>query len=515
MKKTDEFVKEGAQSSYLPRLWRIDKIEANEVLFEQRIKDIFRRHGVPKNELHDEYIKFYTRIRQDTPYASMDPDMTGIATSARARVLDIPDHQLSEFIENDIDMLLRHHVRTFGLDVEMTRKFGTVDMARQIDEVTDSFDDLLKNASGAKAKKIRSDKEQALKDIRGMRDRLRGTYGLNKDPYRPLSRFYRIMKEWNYLSYLGGVSISALPDVVRPIMVEGFLRTFNYSIKPMVKNIKAAKMSAAETMRAGTAHDMVINQRALAFSDLTDMMGRQSTIERALHGMSNAFSLVNLMNPHNAAVKQWTGMVVASRILETADAWAPLSKATISKIDIMKLAKSGIDQPMAERMTRMFYKHGDIAMADGRMASDILSQYSVGVRQERMAELIASARKKGGVFLPNTDEWGDAQAVHHFRSALSQDVDTIIVTPGAADRALWMSTELGGVISQFKGFAMGAAHRVLLSGMQEKQRHTIYGAAMLIAMGLVAHEFKRKIRGDDSDESAVEKKLQEPSIGLV
>ena len=47
------------------------------------------------------------------------------------------------------------------------------------------------------------------------------------------------------------------------------------------------------------------------------------------------------------------------------------------------------------------------------------------------------------------------KASFKWKNALNQNVDRIIITPGAGDRALWTSTELGSLITQFKGYGQG------------------------------------------------------------
>ena len=75
-----------------------------------------------------------------------------------------------------------------------------------------------------------------------------------------------------------------------------------------------------------------------------------------------------------------------------------------------------------------------------------------------------------GEWLPNTDLWGDQQSgsLKFFRNALNQNVERIIITPGAGDRALWTSTEFGSLMTQFKSYGQGAMVRMANSGLQEK-----------------------------------------------
>ena len=88
-----------------------------------------------------------------------------------------------------------------------------------------------------------------------------------------------------------------------------------------------------------------------------------------------------------------------------------------------------------------------------------------------MAARIAKQFEKHGEKLKhnlvaNTDAWDDLVAVKHYRAAMNKEINRTIVTPGMGDTPLWMSTELGSTIAQFKKFVMAATQRMLMRGMQ-------------------------------------------------
>ena len=737
---------------YVPRVWRIDQIDAYPKEFRTIVEEYLTGLGVLGRDLETEATKFIERIRRDHNYNPIKEFDEGIARSARERVFDVDDFAVAKFIENDIEVILKHHVRTFATDLELVKRFGTVDMFDQFKRIKEEGAELINRAkTPEEAFKLRKILSKDLMRLAALRDRLRGTYGLPADPYRPLSRFYRVMKEWNYLTYLGGVVLSAAPDLMRPIMVEGIMRTMRPTFASLHAGKAIRQLSAKETHTSGTGLDMTNNARALQMADLGDVFGRQSGIEKTLHNTAEAFSMLNLLNPWNAAVKEWTGMIIAARIFESADllsrakmgdffpkkfpagTWGmngtfktgsktgltvfhgsggsskvavdsnvlgpahyttpdpataklygsnvkktntfmenpyvirndkdfqklldkydiPLGKydksefsriklnqllldikdareligfkgkegqrildlqiqedikrvfkeisdfnqahsvkdvgeqlnrslkadgydgvivdigidakgmkaaqtrrsrdlkggekkeewvvrttldryegSTVSRVfgsdqaiflngipaginitakkiphDFVKLARSGIDQKMARRLMKEFYQFGDIAFKNGPTMRDMIENSDIPLKGEQLKQfirdMIERARKEGGVFLPNTDDWTDTVAVSHTRGAIAQDVDRTIVTPGAADKPLWMSTELGSVISQFKGFSVASAQRVLLSGLQEKQAYNMHGLIMLIGMGMMVDQLKREISGYNFGEDSL------------
>ena len=71
----------------------------------------------------------------------------------------------------------------------------------------------------------------------------------------------------------------------------------------------------------------------------------------------------------------------------------------------------------------------------------------------------------GDVAIAHTERWIDREAIKAFRSALQFDVDRLIVPPGAGDRPLWTSNEVGKTIGKFHSFAFAANLRISFVGI--------------------------------------------------
>jgi hypothetical protein len=372
----------------------------------------------------------------------------------KARTFLIPDERIEPFLENDVEALGRIYTRTMAADTEIVARFGDVAMTDQLDNIRREYADMASRAATeAERTKIYKRRNADIRDIAAVRDRLRGTYALPRDPDSVISRAGKIAKSLNYLRLLGGMTTSALPDPFRIVMVHGLQRFAGDGLAPLVKNFSAFRMAADEVKLAGTALDMVLDTRTQAIADVLDDYGRHSRFERGLRSATNSFGIVSLMAPWNAAWKQVAGIVTMSRILEAGQAAA---SGKLAAKELERLAASGIDQEMAERIWRQFEAHGET---------------------------------NGDVKLANTLKWDDAAAVTSFRAAVVRDVDRIIVTPGQ-DKPLWLSTELGSVIGQFKTFQMASAQRVLLAGLQDRDAATLAGLTMMVGAGMGVYAFK-------------------------
>ncbi len=235
-------------ASYVPRIYRVDKIMSRQKEF----LSIIETYAIRTLRMNQSQARAFAKEVMDTvtrnrPYYDLEDatnlDWVSRASSAKARTLEIPDELIEDFLENDIEMLMKHHVKTMGMDAEIALKYGDVNMQAVIDDVTAEYKRLIDNASDANIRADLSKKLEAdLRDIRGLRDRLRGTYGASKDPHAMSSRFVRVMKSINVLVGMGGAMISSIPDVARTVMVEGLTTTYEKVLGPCLMN-KAAYLN--------------------------------------------------------------------------------------------------------------------------------------------------------------------------------------------------------------------------------------------------------------------------------
>ncbi|GGB10230.1 hypothetical protein GCM10011491_42730 [Brucella endophytica] len=397
-----------------------------------------------------------------------DGIISGPRGPLKERTLNIESAKIQDFLELDIEQVLQAQVRTMSADVEIAKKFGDPTMAEEIRKVNDEANRKIAQVDGrsdldaaAKEKeRTRLDKQRkaAVRDIEGIRDRLRGQYALPSNPDGVVLRAGRVARNLNYLRLLGGMKVSAIPDMGRVITVHGMTSAFRDGFLPMMRNFRAFRAAAEEVKQAGTALDMILDTRAMAIADITGEFGRHSKFERGIQSLSSRFGVVSLMAPWNASMKQFAGLVTMSNVLQAAQR---VAAGAASPKDIRRLAASGIDEDIAQRIAKEFAQHGD---------------------------------NQDGVLLAKAAGWSDKQAREAFRAAVVRDVDRIVVTPGQ-DKPLWMSTELGKTIGQFKSFGLSSMQRVTLTGLQQRDAAVLNGILVSLALGAVSYWAKQTISG--------------------
>lgn len=454
--------------SYFPVVWRHDAIlndreGLKQVLWPHFIK-IKGNRGKPISDLMEQLDLVVEGMLSRRGGYPIDIDRkSGAASFFFDRTLSwVPVKEVFKYITTDVEQVMRYYAKTMGADIELTRKFGSIDLHEQIDAVKDFYKELINKTSDAKKQTaIREAMEADIDTIEGLRDRIRGTQGMASDPYSLTSRGIRIARMFAAVTQLGSAVLPAMVDVVRPFMTEGFGRTFGTAFAALQDNMAGVKIWGKEAQLAGTALDLFVAQRAAAFADISDTYGRVSNFERIMHNVTGAFFIANLLAPETAAVKSLTASIVGTRMLDDIIRWVDTGQ--IDDAAKLKLTKSGLDrsgQDLVKRIAEMYRAHGE----------------SIG--------------DKAKIRVPNTEEWEDLAAVRAFRAALAADVDRIITTPGLGDKPFWATTELGSLFAQYHGFAMAAHQKLLLAGLQDRNMAVLGGFVALVGMGYMVDYLK-------------------------
>lgn len=389
------------------------------------------------------------------------PDgLTKHAGFTKARTLNIPDERIKNFLESDVNYVMENYIRQVAPEIELTKRFGRVDMDGQIKAITEDYNRLISEAATPKERaKLEKRRDADLRDIRAMRDRLLGTYGAPKDPSSFFVRAGRVARHVNFLRLLGGMTISSLPDIARPIMQHG-LRSALKPLGKMMTDISKMRIAKADLREMGIGLEYALSSRSKVIADLNDPYSRRSFLERGLEWSSQKFGNFTLMNQYTDTMKMWSGLITQSKVLNAANAIASGKK--LSKKEITKLAHIGIDESMLHRIADQYSRHGE----------DL-----------------------DGLLTGHSHLWDDRVVREVFQSAILKDVRTTVITPGIGDTPLMMSSELGKIVMQFKTFFFATHNRALVSGIQSGDASFYYGALLQVGLGSLVYVLKSMMAG--------------------
>lgn len=414
---------------------------------------------------------------EDDFFKSTKGAFSGPAKFLKERTFLIPDEEILDFIELDVEAVLHSYTRTMAPITRIAEKMGsdflTATKANQ-SEVTARILDEKNQAEALLGKTKKAGKERSkldrqfqadMRDIFAVRDRLLGTYGMPKDPNGFFYRAGRVATDINPVRLLGGVVKASLADAGKIVMVDGYSGVFKDVIKPMVRSLKEFKKLGGEIQDLRGGFEMEVDSRAMNMADIFDDYGRATTFERVTRGVSSTFPKYTGISAWNFMVKQVSGRIVLgklNRLLSKKKALTAKEEADLNFVGIGKDMRSRIKSQM--------------------------DQYGVETK---------------GVFSPNAADWDDMEAVETLRAALVKTVDQTIVTPGVADRPLVLSSPVGKVIGQFKSFMFASQQKTLIPMLQERDFKTLQGLTTMVGLGVVTAMLTAIERGENIDDFEV------------
>lgn len=372
----------------------------------------------------------------------------------KERVFNIPDNLVEEFLENDIEMLANSYARSTAIDIEMMRRYQTTSLDGFKTEIANDYTALMVKADEtltpekAKKERIKLAKQSARDQdrLQAMYDRIRGVYNI-PDPDNPWVRAGRVARNLNYMRFMGGVVASSIPDVARIFMAEGFGRTFSKGLIPLVSNLRAFKMSAKEARQYGVGAELLLQGRSKVISDIDDYITPSTRFERGVQSMTDKFGRINLMDYWTTSVKQLHAVTMQNSIIDD------LRKGIIDP----RLKRLGITDADAQLMGEQLRKHAD---------------------------------NSEGIWLSNARNWDDPDLERKWGAMIAKESRRVIVEPGE-EKPLFMSSELGKTIFQFKSFMFSSTQRMTIATLQGQDRNAVGGVLTLISLGMLSYAFKQ------------------------
>lgn len=388
--------------------------------------------------------------------------MTGEAPprgSAHTRDDPIPTALIADFVEKDVDHVISSFLRTALPDIELTKRFGDVEMTDVFRGINEDF--ARKTAEvGNNPKELQRLEKQRLRtieDVAAIRDKVRNVYGWSGTSGGQMAgRIANAARNLNVATDLGTSTANSMGDLAGIVFRYGFQKVYKDGWEPWFKGMAGMSEAGPALKRqfkaATISVETHLNLRAHALSDITEAYRPGSQFERALSWGANKSQILNLQATFTDFSKNIASSVAQAEILRAAER---VVKNTATQDDITKLAAASIDRNTAAKI------HAEFSTPGG---GDVID----------------------GVRLPNTEVWKDRAAAGAFERALSREADIAVVTPGM-EKPLWMSTPVAGLLGQFKSFIAATHERTLIAQLQQRDANTLQGLIGAVAMGMLSY----------------------------
>ena len=461
----EELVTKGSKS-YLPRIYNKAKINAHRGEFIRHLEMQIRKDPDIAGDVglaRDAAKRVASQIAGDNPTSKVTIKQVLPTGGTRERTINISDNILEPYLVNDIEAVTRQWGRQMTAQSEIAHRYGNIDMKEALDKVASNWDDIiLKIESNPKAtaKAVRR-KTKDIKDLEALRDRLLGRYGMPEDPNSAFVRAGRTARNLNVTRLLGGMTISSMPDLARPIYQHGF-KDWSTGIAKLATNPTLRKMAKADQRRMGVAIDTILDSRIRNSSEV-DFQPYSATraegfIEDLAQGKGYGSNMPGMNKitgqAHwNENVKMMTGMLSQDGLLH---------KAKYPQKFAKDLRRAGIDDDLARRIREQYDQFGS---------------------------------KEDGMRFGNSDQWTDIDAADAFENTILGQVHNTYIQPGVLDKPLWMSSEMGKTIGQFKSFGFASTNKNLIANMENMNMRVVQGLGAQITLGAMAWTLRQYIYG--------------------
>lgn len=424
------------------------------------------------DDVADEIYSTITGLDDVRPTFELKVDTRG---PLKEKVFHIPTNKIMEFLDTDVSRVSERYAEVMSREIALQRNFGTRDFA----EAKVKLDDELRiKKQGLKdndpkkellEKRYEADKE----DLQFLWDKVRGTFRSATNPDDIWVQGARIARNLNYVSLMGGQTISSMADVGNIAIRNGYLKTFEDGLIPMVKSLvgdgTALKVARQELREMGIVVEGLKNSRMASMFDLDDNLGRGSKFERGTRNMTRIFSKITLMNWWNDTMKTAAALTAQAQILRNSE--KILQGKALTNKALRKMASAGLDKDMMRRIATQARKYG---------------------------------KKESGIRVSNAKMWDDAEARRVYQAVLAKEVRSTIVTPTSADKPIFMNTEIGKTLTQFKSFAIASHQRLLIPAIQNADAKVLEGISAGVMMGMLIYYLKETLAGRKvSDNPAV------------
>lgn len=470
-------LRSATSSSYLHRVWNLDEIASRSTEFQKRIEDWVRRiapdHEDPQGVAED---VFDTILRNKDIGSYINTEFGIKAGPLKERLLLIPDNEIADFLDNNIEHVISKYTKSMINDVVFHDTFGGRNLENQINAIRNDYKALRKaveadstltpaQKAAKNAELIKREAEDIGdgKNIGDIQYLVKAIRGESDSDINMWTRTLAATKKLNAARSLGGMMLAAIPDGGRLVGANGFGR-FGRAVTNFATSSEFRKMTAEEAKRIGHGYEMLLNTRLQGIGDfmMENSSQGKTAVENGIDYVTSKMGLLSGMSYWNNTAKNLAGVLHSDRMAE-----AMMKYGTLGKDDITYLAQHGIDKDMAGRIADQFKKYGSV-VDDFHFSS--------------------------------VEKWDDEIAKHAYADAVYKLVNHTINTPNAGTIPRWFrENKIGGTIAQFKSFLLAFQEQTLLAGMQEHNAKALSGMVTMLGLGAVAYNAKQLAKGKEME----------------
>lgn len=453
--------------SYFPRVYNSQKIYSNWRELENLLINTFRK---------DEYYKEFDELELQGMAAETIQNMVigrniaagkdGKPNALRARVLSASDNELDKYLQKGATNIMLKHAQGMQPYLMWHEAFNGQSLGDMMADIRNDYtiamtkvqdDPNIKNKP-KELQRLSKQVTEDLADLQRMTDRFMHQVQNAIEPRSAVVKALQYSKLWALTAQLGGVVLSSLPDLARPIAHYGMRSFVKGAVKAFAQGFgPAGSISSIQVKRTGAALQRALNDRV---QQLSDSMELESKVMQAGHRIWSKTSGFGIYTDIMESVASHAAMDYVVRAAEKVASAQPLRKA-----DIKQLARMGLSE------------------------NDLVEIYSESMRTMGAQDSVLKYM--------NTMQWRNPDLAKRTEAAIGSDVRRTIIRIGIGDKPRMMDETTWTWLFQFQTFAISAQNKILVAGLQNINRHTAEGFVAMMALGMGVGAAKGTLRGQD------------------
>jgi len=456
----------------------------------------------PIDVVVDEIVEKLTRS-SEVPTAMLK-DLDIESGRLKKRQLDLTDEQVLEaqrkgWLRSDVYGVLDRAHQELSATIALKEKFGSHTLRDQIVDVKREYDEIieqrrLEGDSEKNLARLANERDRVVKDIEGLRDRLKGHYRIPDDPESLTYWIFDRFREFNFARFGAGFLISSLTDLAS-------VSLHKIGAAPVFQ--KKYRKAVAEAMRGARSDEL---RRIVQALERSMHHSRASTIagvdqSHAAAGLGHVGSRKHRIT---SAIERFTRGTSESMNFVSGMQWWNERWKALALIHMQDNVVRNIDDLLAAVSSKSKTKE-QITLTD--------KLTSVGLGTEELTLIKRQLEKhppveQDGVFELGMARWMDTEegrlAADYMQEAMIREANRAINSPGIADTPLFMSGPFGKTLMQFQTYSFTFVNRFMNPAMRrmldQQDMQTIFSMAHLAMMASAVVTIKDLQRGEDPTE---------------
>jgi hypothetical protein len=379
-----------------------------------------------------------------------------------SRDLDIPNELVWDFIEDDINGMMRAYSQRMGRSVEFAKAFGERDAQ---DAIFDSAIQAAREMKGTE-QEIAAKVQKLMGHAENLRDFTLGDV-YSKNPLSLNRKIVSTGANFSTVTSLGRALYSSLTEPAKAIMMHGFGRTFGFAFNALTDRKAFGDMAADMRQLTGQALDTAMGLSMSRYGEQggpingsIDWAGRTlDKVARPLAKFTNGpYFVLNLLGPYTDALKNFSNVMNAHYILEDAKA---VASGKASERTVKNMAALGFDRESAARLANMPFE------------------------------------RDRALNLANIQNWNDDDLVRKFGSAVAAQTMRQVVTATEGDIPNIARGFIGAgdkrreipylrLPFQFMNFSFASTNKTLVSALQGREANVVGGLMSMLGLAYLS-----------------------------